>query len=158
MKCRQMRSAVVLTLASIYWATVCKTVRPMLPVRCLSCLPVLSACDVRALWLNGWTDEDETWHAGRTRPWPHCVRWGAMQLPLKKHSPTQFSAHIRCGQMAAWITMPLGMELILSPGDFVLDGDPVPFPKRGRSPLPNFRPISIVAKRLRASRCHLVWR
>jgi len=41
-------------------------------VVCLSC-PV---CDVRALWPNGWTDQDETWHAGRSRPWPHCVRWG----------------------------------------------------------------------------------
>jgi len=20
-------------------------------------------------------DQDETWHAGRPRPWPHCVRW-----------------------------------------------------------------------------------
>jgi len=29
-------------------------------------------------------------------------------------------------------------------------------PKRGCSPLPNFRPISIVAKRLDASRCRLV--
>ena len=37
-------------------------------VVCLSC-PV---CDVRALWPNGWTDQDETWHAGRPRPWPHC--------------------------------------------------------------------------------------
>jgi len=68
------------------WATVCKTVCPMLSVRCpvrpvlfcpvLSC-PALScpACNVRALWPNGWTDQDETWHAGysRPRPWPHCV-------------------------------------------------------------------------------------
>jgi len=30
-------------------------------------------------------------------------------------------------------------------------------PKRGRSP-PNFWPMSIAAKRLDASRCHLVWR
>jgi len=30
--------------------------------------------------------------------------------------------------------MSLGMEVDLSQGDFVLDGDPVPFPKRGRSP------------------------
>jgi len=29
-------------------------------------------------------------------------------------------------------------------------------PERGRSPLPNFRPISIVDKRMHASRCHLV--
>jgi len=34
--------------------------------------------------------------------------------------------------MAAWINMPLGMELGLSPGDFVLDGDPtLPSPKQG---------------------------
>jgi len=31
--------------------------------------------------------------------------------PLKGHSPhPQFSAHICCGQMAAWIKMSLGME------------------------------------------------
>jgi len=42
-----------------------------------------------------------------------------------------------CGQMAAWIKMPLGMELGLSPGDFVLDGDPA-------HPL-NFRPMFIIA-------------
>jgi len=28
--------------------------------------------------------------------------------------------------MAAWIKMPLGVELGHSPGDFVLDGDPAP--------------------------------
>jgi len=39
--------------------------------------------------------------------------------------------------MAAWIKMPLGMELGLGPGDFVLDGDPAPLPKRG-GPLPKF--------------------
>jgi len=32
----------------------------------------------------------------------------------------------------------LGMEVGLSPGDFVLDGDPVPFPQKERSPLPKF--------------------
>jgi len=31
-------------------------------------------------------------------------------------------------------------------------------PKKGQSPLPNFRPISIVAKRLDASRCPILWR
>ena len=34
-----------------------------------------------------------------------------------------FSAHICCGQMAAWIKMSLGMEQGLGPGDFVLNGD-----------------------------------
>jgi len=36
--------------------------------------------------------------------------------------------------MAAWIKMSLDMELGLSPGDFVLDGDPVPFPQKGAEP------------------------
>jgi len=30
--------------------------------------------------------------------------------------------------------MPLGMELGLGPGDFVLDGDPLPLPKKGAEP------------------------
>ena len=30
--------------------------------------------------------------------------------------------------------MPLGTDVGLSTGDFVLDGDPLPSPKRGRSP------------------------
>jgi len=38
--------------------------------------------------------------------------------------------------MAEWITMPLGMEVDLGPGDFVLDGDPAPL-KKGAEP-PNF--------------------
>ena len=28
------------------------------------------------LWPNGWMDQNESWHAGRPRPCPHCVRWG----------------------------------------------------------------------------------
>jgi len=118
-----------------YWATVCKTVRPMLSVRCQSCLSC-PVCNVRALWPNGWTNQDETWHASMPRPWPHCVRWGLSSPPLNGHSSPQFSAHICCGQMAAWIKMSLGMELSLDPGDFVLDGDPVApslLPKKGRT-------------------------
>ena len=30
--------------------------------------------------------------------------------------------------------MPLGMEVGLGPGDFVLDGDPAPPPQKGQSP------------------------
>jgi len=90
-----------------FWATVCKTVRPMLSVRCLSVLSC-PVCDVRALWPNGSTDQDETWHAGRPRPWPHCVRWGPSYPSPKGHTP-------------------------------------------------NFRPISVAAKWLHGSRCHLVW-
>jgi len=75
--------------------------------------------------------------------------------PPKGHSPPpQFSAHIcwahvYCGQTAAWIKMPIGMEVGFGPGDFVLDGTPLPLPKKGTEP-PNFRPVFIVTKRLDA--------
>ena len=77
-------------------------------------------------------------------------------FPKRGAEPPKFSTHVYCGEMAGWMKLVLGMEVGLSPGDFVLDGDP-PLPKRGQSPLPNFRPISIVTKRLDASRCHWVW-
>ena len=121
-----------------FWATVCKTIRPMLSDRCLSCPVCLSVCDVGILWPNGWAYKDETWYAGRPRPWPHCVRWGP-SCPSAKGAK-----------------MPLGMEIALSPGDFALDRDPA-LPKRGHS-LPNFRPMFIVVKRLDGSRCHLARR
>jgi len=69
----------------------------------------------------------------------------ATQFPPPKqgHSP-QFSAHVRCRQMAGWIKMPLSLEVGLGTGDFVLDGGPRS-PKKGAH-LPSFRPMSIVAK------------
>ena len=78
--------------------------------------------------------------------------------PQKGGTAPQFSAHVCCGQMAACVKMPLGMEVGLGPGDFVLDGDPAPLPKKGAEPVPNFRPMSIVAKRLDGSRWHLARR
>ena len=114
----------------------------------MSC-PVLSCpvCNIGVLWPNGWIDQDETWHGGRPWPRPHWVRWGPSS-PHKGHSPRQFSAHVRCGQTAGWIKMPLGMEVGLVSGDIVLDGDPTPSPqKRGHSSLPIFGQC-IVAKRL----------
>ena len=55
--------------------------------------------------------------------------------------------------------MPLGMDVGLSPGDFVLDGDPVTLPPKGGAPFPaNFWPMFIVAKWLDGSRWHLAWR
>jgi len=73
----------------------------------------------------------------------------------------KFSAHVYFGQTAGWIKIVLGPEVGLSPGDFLLHGDPAPLPKK-RPERPsnpsNSRPIYIVAKRLDASRCHLVWR
>jgi len=168
----------------------------------LSDVVCLSVCNVGVLWPNGWMHQDETWHACRSRPWPHCVRWGCTSPSPKGAQPLQFSAHICCGQMAGW-KMPLGMEVGLSPGNFVLDGHPAPLPKNGAEPhrnfpqcplwpnswmdqnstwhrggprsshivldgdplptpkgggAPNFRPMSILVKRLHGSRCHLVRR
>ena len=83
-------------------------------------------------------DQDETWHAGRPRPWPHCVRWELSSPSPKLGAGPQFSALICCDQMAGWIKIPLGMEKGLGPGDFVLDGDPAPPPKKGAEPPPQF--------------------
>jgi len=67
-----------------FWATVCKTVCPILSDRCLS------VCNVRILLPNGWMDPDETWHAGR--PWPrsHWVRSGPSLLSPKGSQPPIF--------------------------------------------------------------------
>ena len=95
------------------------------------------------LWPNGWMDQDGTWQGGRPRPRRHCATWGPNSPPQKGQRP-QFSAHCDCGQAAGCIKMPLGMEIGLSPGYFVLDGDPAPsLPQKGQSP--NFPPTSIVA-------------
>ena len=45
--------------------------------------------------------------------------------------------------MAAWIKIPLGMEIGLGPGHFVLDGFPA-IDERGTA-APLFRPMPIVA-------------
>jgi len=49
----------------------------------LSCL---SVCDIGVLWPTGWMDQDETWHRGRPRPRPHCIRWRPSPPPKKGHS------------------------------------------------------------------------
>jgi len=103
----------ILSLLRIFWATTCYQA-----VVCLSVLSCLSVCEVGILWPNSWMDQDETWHAVRTLPWPHCIRWVPSSLP----------------QMAGQTKMPLGMEVGLNAGDFVLDGDPAPPPKKGQNP------------------------
>jgi len=67
-----------------------------------------------------------------------------VSLPKKGGGSPKFSAHVYCGQTAGWNKMTLGTKVGFSPGDSVLDGDPASFPI--------FRPVSIVAKRLDASR------
>ena len=40
----------------------------------------LTQC-VGVLWPNGWMDQDETWRAGRPRPWPNRVKWDPAPPP-----------------------------------------------------------------------------
>jgi len=75
-----------------------------------------------------------TWHGAGLQSRPHCARWGLSSLK-KGALPTQFSAHVYCGQMAGWIKTPLGTEV----GDIVFYWDPAP-PKKGAQPLPIFGP------------------
>jgi len=93
-----------------FWATVCKTVRPMLSNRCpvsLSC-PVLSMTLVYCCQTVGWIKMKLGMQVGLGSG--HIVLDGdPAPLPQKGQSP-QFSAHVYCGQMAGWIKMPLGAE------------------------------------------------
>jgi len=78
---------------------------------------------------------------------------GTQPLPQKGRSPTQFSAHVYCGQTAAWIKMPLGTEVGLGLRDIVFDVDPATPRKRHTHPYPIFWPMSIVATVAHLSYC-----
>jgi len=111
----------------------------------------------RLLWSNGCVDQDASWYGGTPRLRDIVLDGDTAPPPLKVHSP-KFSANVRCGQTAGWTMMPFGMEVGLGPGGFVFDGDPATSRKKGTLSPPNFWPMSIVAKRLDGSRCHLVRR
>jgi len=108
------------------------------------------------LWPNDWMDQDGTWTEVGLSSGDFVLDGDPLSTSQKGGGAPKFSAHVYCGQTTGWINMALGMQAGLSPGDFVLDGDPAPSLKKRRRPLPNFRPISIMAKRLHASTCHLV--
>ena len=87
---------------------------------------------------NGCMYQDVTWYGGRPRPRRLCVRWGPRSpSPKGVHTP-KFLAHVYCGQTARWMKLVLGTEVGLSPGDFVLYGNPVTFPQKGAEPPPQF--------------------
>jgi len=102
------------------------------------------------LWPNGWMHQDASAQAtmsqmGTQLP-PQKKQMGA-QLPI--FGPRLLWPKRWMDQDATWYE---GRP----PGDIVLDGDPVR-PPRGHSP-PNFRLMSIGAKRLYASGYHLARR
>ena len=81
--------------------------------------------------------QDATWYEGRPQPRDFVLDGNpqkrAEALPPPRKTTTN-SAHVYCGQTAGWIKTALGMEVGLSPGYFVLDGDSDPLPKRGKAP------------------------
>ena len=77
--------------------------------------------------------------------------------PQKGDISSQCSAHVCYGEMAGLIKIPLGMEEGLGPGHIVLDGDTVGT-QPPQQPTLNFWLMSVVAKWLDGSRCHLVQR
>jgi len=124
---------------------------------------------------NGWMYQDATWYGSRPQPRRLCARWRhSPALSKKGAEPPQFSVHVHCRQTAGWIKichpldmevgpaagrtkMPLGMEIDLGPGVFLLDGDPAPLSKRGRSPQFSAH-VHCGQTAMDGSRCHLVRR
>jgi len=53
-----------------------------------------------------------------------------LPLPKRGADPPNFRPMFIATKTAGWMKLALGMEIGLSPGDFVLDGDPAPPPKR----------------------------
>ena len=123
------------------------------------CLPVLFVTLVYCGQTAGWIKMPLGTEVGLGRG-DIVLHGDPAPLPKKEHSSLPLFCpchiHVYCGQTAEWIKMPLGMEVGLGPGDIVLGGDPATLPKKGTA-APTFRPISIVAKRLYGSRCHLVY-
>jgi len=133
-----------------FWATVCKTVHPMLSDRC----PVLS-CPVCDIVVNGWTDQDETWYAGRPWPQPHCVRWGSSS-PMERGTAAPTFEIYGCTAGFACIHIIHGPCLLWpngwmdedetwcggrpQPSQIMLNVEPAPLPQRGTAPPPNFGP------------------
>jgi len=86
-------------MANRFWATVCKTVRPMLSDHCLSCLSVtlvfLLYCGQTVEWIKlklGMQVGIALGHIG--------LDGDPAPPPQRGTAPTQFSGHICCGQMA----------------------------------------------------------
>ena len=121
------------TFTLCFWATVCKTVRPMLTVRCLS---VLSVTFVYCGQTVGRIKMKLGIQVGLG---PGNIVLDGDPAPLAKRGRSPpFSAHICCSQMAGWIKMPLGTEIDLSRGHIVFDGNPVSSAKGHSSPPPLF--------------------
>jgi len=148
----------------ILGANVCKMVRPVLSDRCLSvclsvCLPVcLSVTLMYCGQTVGWIRMPFGMEVGLIPG--HIVLDGdpappeGAQQPRPLFSPCLLYPNGWLDQDATW------MEVDLGQGHILLDGDAafLPHCQRSTAAPSTFRPVSIVAKRLDGSRCHLVRR
>jgi len=111
------------------------------------------------LWPDGWIDPDVTWYRGRPRPRPHCARCGSSSPPPRKKGGGAQPPPI-FGPCLLWQN-----DWIDQDGTWY-GGGPWPRPhcvrwgnsSTPRGTAPNFRPMSVVAKRLDGSRRNLVRR
>jgi len=46
------------------------------------------------LWPDCWMDQDATWRGGRSRPRPHCARWGPTSSFPKGAQPPIFGPYV----------------------------------------------------------------
>jgi len=81
------------------------------------------------LWPNGWMHQCATEYGVRPQPGDFVLDGDPDPLYPKRGRSPQFSAHVYCGQTAAWIKMPLGTEVGLIQDDIVFDADPAPPPQ-----------------------------
>jgi len=74
------------------------------------------------MWPHGWMHKDATCYGGRPQPGDFVLHGDPAPLHKRGWSP-QFPAHVYFDQTTGWIKIALRMDVGLSPGDFVLDGD-----------------------------------
>jgi len=106
------------------------------------------------LWPNGWMNQDATWYGGRPQARRLCVTWGTRPLSKKGTEPPIF------GPCLLWWNGCMNQDATWyggrpQPRRHCVRRGPTSPPLKGHSP--NFRPMSVVAKRLNGLRCHLVW-
>jgi len=90
-------------------------------------------------------DQDETWHAGRPRPWAHCVTWGPSSPSRKETQPPPIF-----GQCPLWPNGWMDEDATWYgsrpwPRPHCIRRVPSCTRKMHSSPHPSFRPMSIVA-------------
>jgi len=93
---------------SHFWATICRTVHPILSDRCLSCPVCLwrwCFCSQTVGWIKMSLDTEVGLAPGHI-----LLDDDPAPLSRKRHSTPHFSAHVYCGQTAGWIRMPFGMD------------------------------------------------